>query len=441
MSRKYTPAAAEKEANEIGLKFANSNDVVRDMSRAYHTDFSSVKIHTDMAADSRVKAAGKDALAVGNDLFFGKGIFESNDPASKGLVAHELAHTMQQGAVAGGYMDMGVSEYAPMGTAQGGLLEMFKTLIGRRPENKVRFARDKRQTPKGNLSQFWNEGLQQADRWRANGITQREDLHEVLDARFTPQRLSTNMQNAGSGDEKVSITGLSMRRMIDNLQGALGGDMTNEQIGDMYANLLSGHDYAKLAAIKPENRTPEQQAAFDAYTPEQVAGMNAQFAEGFSQLKGVYLAQMRRVREKYGTYLTEMHPEDFVQRIGPEVFDDFSFMQDTAQMLADGSRFFDLENNADDKEFQLLNQYYGDGFNTITGYMMARDNPDYMNYVENSRDVRDALAAEEHVKNPAVKGFTEKQHRSYLQRIRKRFQKDSLRHRLFGRFKNTANNT
>ena len=125
MGKTFRPDAAEREANEIAFRFQNSNDVMGDMSRAYHVDFSNIKIHTDGAADSKVKAAGKDALAKGNDLFFGKGIFESNDPGSKGLLAHELAHTMQQGAADGG--EGAVSEMAPMGAEQGGRLrDWFK---------------------------------------------------------------------------------------------------------------------------------------------------------------------------------------------------------------------------------------------------------------------------------------------------------------------------
>ena len=98
MGKTFNYERAEQEANKIGLEFAHSNDVVKDMSRAYNVDFSNIKVHTDSAADNKVKAAGKDALAQGNDIFFGKGIFESSDPADKGLVAHEFAHTMQQGA-------------------------------------------------------------------------------------------------------------------------------------------------------------------------------------------------------------------------------------------------------------------------------------------------------------------------------------------------------
>ncbi|MBR2383658.1 MAG: DUF4157 domain-containing protein, partial [Anaerotignum sp.] len=129
MGKAFNYERAEQEANKIGLEFAHSTDVVKDMSRAYNVYFSNIKVHTDSAADNKVKAAGKDALAQGNDIFFGKGIFESSDPADKGLVAHEFAHTMQQGAALGG--EMAVAESAPMGAAQGGIRDWFRKLFGK----------------------------------------------------------------------------------------------------------------------------------------------------------------------------------------------------------------------------------------------------------------------------------------------------------------------
>lgn len=128
MGKVYEQMDAERQANEIGMRFADSNNVMEDMSRAYHTSFSSIRIHTDAAADSKVKAAGKDALASGKDLYFGEGVYESDAPENHALVAHELAHTMQQGAAEG----TGEMEAVPMGAEQGGLLNWFRAKFGRK---------------------------------------------------------------------------------------------------------------------------------------------------------------------------------------------------------------------------------------------------------------------------------------------------------------------
>lgn len=138
MGKVFENGMAEKEANEIAFKFMNSNDVVKDMSEAYNVDFSGINFHSDASADSKVKSEGKDAIASGNDIFIGKGILESNDAASKGLVAHELVHTMQQGVVeSSGVVNESVSE----GAEQGGIRDWFRKLFGKKnleisePEN------------------------------------------------------------------------------------------------------------------------------------------------------------------------------------------------------------------------------------------------------------------------------------------------------------------
>ena len=114
--------AAEREANDIGRKFMNSTDVVGDMSRAYGADLSSVKIHTDSAAAGMAAQRGVDAFSTGKDVFFGRGVFDKNNPESRGLLAHELSHSLQQGVGGMG----GMQQSAPMGAAQGGLLTWFR---------------------------------------------------------------------------------------------------------------------------------------------------------------------------------------------------------------------------------------------------------------------------------------------------------------------------
>ena len=119
---------AEHEANEIASRFMDSTDVVGDMSRAFGHDFSQVHIHTDESAAQRVEGTGADAFAQGNDIFFGRGVFQQSDPASRGLLAHELTHTMQQSG------EGGVHESAPQGAMQGGLIDWFRKKFGKKKQ-------------------------------------------------------------------------------------------------------------------------------------------------------------------------------------------------------------------------------------------------------------------------------------------------------------------
>ena len=119
---------AGHEANEIASRFMDSTDVVGDMSRAFGHDFSQVHIHTDESAAQRVEGTGADAFAQGNDIFFGRGVFQQSDPASRGLLAHELTHTMQQSG------EGGVHESAPQGAMQGGLIDWFRKKFGKKKQ-------------------------------------------------------------------------------------------------------------------------------------------------------------------------------------------------------------------------------------------------------------------------------------------------------------------
>ena len=63
--------------------------------------FETVIRNTCLAAAGRPAGGGPergvDAFSTGKDIFFARGAFDRSDPASRGLLAHELSHSMQQG--------------------------------------------------------------------------------------------------------------------------------------------------------------------------------------------------------------------------------------------------------------------------------------------------------------------------------------------------------
>ncbi len=61
-------------------------------------DFSEVKIHTDEKSVQMSRELGARAFTVGKDVHFGRGQFSPESSDGKRLLAHELAHTVQQGA-------------------------------------------------------------------------------------------------------------------------------------------------------------------------------------------------------------------------------------------------------------------------------------------------------------------------------------------------------
>lgn len=61
-------------------------------------DFSQVRIHTDADAARSASMINAHAYTIGRDIIFGRGKYTPETQSGKRLLAHELAHTIQQGA-------------------------------------------------------------------------------------------------------------------------------------------------------------------------------------------------------------------------------------------------------------------------------------------------------------------------------------------------------
>ena len=59
-------------------------------------DFSGVRVHTDAKAAESARAVDALAYTVGHDVVFGSGRYSSGTSEGKRLLAHELAHVVQQ---------------------------------------------------------------------------------------------------------------------------------------------------------------------------------------------------------------------------------------------------------------------------------------------------------------------------------------------------------
>ena len=81
---------------EIGPGTQLDNTTASRMGSAFGTDFSYVRIHTDSAAQRKVSEEGAMALTVGSHVAFGAGQYLPGTPAGDALLAHELAHVVQQ---------------------------------------------------------------------------------------------------------------------------------------------------------------------------------------------------------------------------------------------------------------------------------------------------------------------------------------------------------
>jgi Domain of unknown function (DUF4157) len=66
------------------------------MENRFGEDFSQVRVHTGEAADLSAMALSSKAFALGEDIVFGAPWYQPQTPAGRVLLAHELAHVVQQ---------------------------------------------------------------------------------------------------------------------------------------------------------------------------------------------------------------------------------------------------------------------------------------------------------------------------------------------------------
>lgn len=63
---------------------------------SYNADLGAVRVHTDSAADAAARSVHAHAFATGPDVYFRSGQYRPDTPAGEKLLAHEVAHTVQQ---------------------------------------------------------------------------------------------------------------------------------------------------------------------------------------------------------------------------------------------------------------------------------------------------------------------------------------------------------
>ena len=84
--------------------------VQADMSSRFGHDFSRVRVHTDAAAAASARSLGALAYTSGSDITFSAGRYDPASTDGRRLLAHELAHVVQQsGHVSGTQTQLAVS--------------------------------------------------------------------------------------------------------------------------------------------------------------------------------------------------------------------------------------------------------------------------------------------------------------------------------------------
>ncbi len=131
--------------------------VRRFMEPRFQADFSQVKVHTGDKAAGLSRQLNAQAFTVGHQIYFGKDRFQPESLEGKELIAHELTHTIQQGAAVQRREEVSVTHKAPTMVQRLGLSDalnyiadkanlipgfrMFTIILGVNPVNMSRVER------------------------------------------------------------------------------------------------------------------------------------------------------------------------------------------------------------------------------------------------------------------------------------------------------------
>src|SRR5262249_22686482 len=66
------------------------------MERAFNTNFSDVRVHTDAQADQLNRSLQAQAFTAGRNIFFRQGEYSPGNMGGRELLTHELTHVVQQ---------------------------------------------------------------------------------------------------------------------------------------------------------------------------------------------------------------------------------------------------------------------------------------------------------------------------------------------------------
>jgi hypothetical protein len=76
----------------------------QDMEQRFGYDFSRVRLHTDAAAEQSAREVNANAYTVGHNVVFGPSRFTPETQEGRRLIAHELAHVVQQSGAGGNHV-------------------------------------------------------------------------------------------------------------------------------------------------------------------------------------------------------------------------------------------------------------------------------------------------------------------------------------------------
>lgn len=265
----------------------------------------------------------------------------------------------------------------------------------------------------------------------------RSAASDLIDALQADPRYASSMQQFITSPDGHAINGMKSIRVATMLVEMTYPHSDMQMIRRTMEELMCAGRYREL--LQKQNRTPTEQSELDTYTPARLQTLEATFQQGIADLKALHLQQLRLIGRKYGRYLSQLHPEDFLARCGKEYFDEIGLQQDVQEMLQTGSRYLDPQHNADDQEYVTRTEALSSAAMVLQGYMIAdtssdstfTPSPDLLSVLSpDSELIQHTLQYERELHGP---GFNSAEMKAYTEILRRRFTGEES-YRLIGRF-------
>lgn len=257
-------------------------DVKRRMETAFATDFSGVRVHDDDRSAKLNTAVSAHAFTTGNDIFFGRGQFAPSTPSGERMLAHELAHVVQNSGSGRRTLDPRAATIISRQVDRSRTIAREFTLPWRKtPEQKAAAAQEQTRKDGGKTLKELNEKVKKAGEQRqadreATGATlggivkdhQWEQYHE----RLKDERAKKYEGPAGGGPslgEEVgkpsaagavigsTHLGTSLSGATDGSMAALGGLLLGDTAMGIRKGMKmrdDGHEYDDKAMVALGNR-------------------------------------------------------------------------------------------------------------------------------------------------------------------------------------------
>ncbi|MFO1433891.1 MAG: DUF4157 domain-containing protein [Candidatus Competibacteraceae bacterium] len=123
------PEVSSKVAADIQSSTASGTplplSVRRFMEPRFRTDFSQVRVHTGERSAQLSRQVNARAFTVGKQIFFGREQYKPESQEGRELIAHELTHTIQQGAVIQRSEEVSVTQQSPVQVQRLGMSDVL----------------------------------------------------------------------------------------------------------------------------------------------------------------------------------------------------------------------------------------------------------------------------------------------------------------------------